>query len=601
MRRIVALTARPSVRWALAASAAVFLFLLPFIGVGRSSLRFIALTAILALVVSGLNLSYGFGGELALGQAAMYGAGGYAAAFVANEFTSELGAGIVAGIVIAAVLGLVTGLPALRLGGWQLAVTAFFIVLIFPDVINLLRPWTGGFDGRTLPVATLFGAQLQVPQMYLIAIAVALVWLVVFRNLVVAPFGIALLSMKHSSVLASSLGLSSYRLKLGAYVLGALPAGAAGALLANLNGFLDPSQFGFHLVVGLLVASVLGGRATVIGAPIGAMIFQFADSQATQLESYATIGFGLLLVVGGVFLTRGGGGVVGLAAAGIAWLRRVDDDLGAPDRAVTRDLLDVTGAPVTVRGVRKRFGGNQALDGVDFDARPGEITALIGPNGSGKTTLLNAISGFVTPDDGRISLGERDLAGANPSATARAGVARTFQTPAIPDLLTVRQVIEAGRLWVHPVGLVSTVLRLPSFRRHRRETDAQVQRLARLIGIEHLLGEQAGQLSVGTRRLVELARSVAGRPPVILLDEVASGLDESELKLLVDVLFWLRDSGMTVVLVEHNFSMVNQVSDRVYVMAEGRVLAEGTPAEIAAHPEVLQKYLGESIDTGDLP
>jgi branched-chain amino acid transport system permease protein len=245
-----------------------------------------------------------------------------------------------------------------------------------------------------------------------------------------------------------------------------------------------------------------------------------------------------------------------------------------------------------VHGVAKAFGGNQALAGVDLVALPGQVTALIGPNGSGKTTLLNMICGFYRTDAGTIRLGDRELQGRAPYVVARAGVARTFQTPNIPSGITVLEAVTAGRYTAQPAGVLAAVLRLPRYRRVRRGDYEEARRMLALVGIEDLEGVEATALPLGQRRLLEVARSLVGRPGVLLLDEVASGLDEDEVQRLAEVIGRVRDAGGTVVLVEHNFQLVLSLADDIYALAHGQLMAHGTPAQIESDPRVMREYLG---------
>jgi branched-chain amino acid transport system permease protein len=254
-------------------------------------------------------------------------------------------------------------------------------------------------------------------------------------------------------------------------------------------------------------------------------------------------------------------------------------------------LEPIPGAALSVESVSKRFGGLQALQDVSLTAEPGTVTAIIGPNGSGKTTLLNIICGFYRLDTGTIRLG----AGALPRAAhrvARAGIARTFQTPLMPTEISVTEATQAGRYTAERASMFSAILRLPRFRRIRAADATLADRVLRIVGIARHARDEAAALPVGTRRLLEVARALVGRPRVLLLDEVASGLDEDEIDRLTVLVRAIRDAGGTVILVEHNFRLVLSLADRIHVLAQGKVIASGTPAEIESHPAVLSEYLG---------
>lgn len=249
------------------------------------------------------------------------------------------------------------------------------------------------------------------------------------------------------------------------------------------------------------------------------------------------------------------------------------------------------GARLDVTGISMAFGGVHALRDVDFSVQPGEVVALIGPNGSGKTTLLNVICGYYRPDGGTVQVGGVPVTGLRPYRIARTGLARTFQTPSIPQT-TVRDAIASSRSTVPRVSMIETMLRLGRYRRARRGDDETVARLLALTCLGPVADEQAPSLPLGTRRVLELARSLAGEPRVLLLDEVASGLDEGEIRGLSAVVQRIRDSGGSVLLVEHNFALVRSLADRVVVLSRGEVVVVDTPDAVAHHPEVLQQYLG---------
>jgi branched-chain amino acid transport system ATP-binding protein len=250
------------------------------------------------------------------------------------------------------------------------------------------------------------------------------------------------------------------------------------------------------------------------------------------------------------------------------------------------------GAALQVRGIARSYGGVHAVDGVDLDALPGDVTALIGPNGAGKTTLFACMSGFERPDRGRVLLGERDITDAGTDARARLGLTRTFQELAVFASMTVADNIRVGAENRRSAGILAGLLGLPD--PARRTVDATVGRVLDLLGLGAVRDAPAGTLSTGTLRMVELGRALAADPVAVLLDEPASGLDDGEIRALRDVLRALADDGRTIVLVEHDVDLVFDVADRVYVMAAGRVVVSGTPAEVAADPAAREIYFSQA-------
>ena len=577
--------------WVVPLVGAVVVVILPQLGLGPDLQRQVMLVAVLALLVSGLNLSLGYAGELALGQVAMYAAGAYISGYMGSHGDTDIVLQLVVSAVFAVIVGLVTGIPGLRLGSWSLAMTSFFLVLLIPDILQIFSGQTGGSLGLTgIAQPTIFGATLSTEGFYVVAVVVTVLWLWAMRNLVASRHGTAFRVLRQSPVLASSLGISVYRMKLTAYAVGALPAGLAGCLFANLDHFLSPTSFSFTLAITILAASILGGSTSVYGAVIGAAILQTIQQQFTTFSTYSPVIYGVFLIVGGVLL---GGGIAGLCRRGVTWLDRRVRGPAVPPAVDVVALPTIPGTPLSVEEVGKSFGGLRALHGVNLTAPPGQVTALIGPNGSGKTTLLNVICGYYRLDEGAIVIGgEQRPQREPPHRVARGGVARTFQTANIPAGITVAEVVRSGRYTTDHSSMLSAVLRLPSAYRVKRRDDQAAAEVMAQVGIAHLANQEAASLPLGTRRMLEVARSLVQAPQVLLLDEAASGLDENEVEQLAVLIRKIRDAGGTVILVEHNFRLVLSLADQIVVLAEGQVIATGTPAEIERHPRVLQEYLG---------
>lgn len=578
----------------------------PLVGLNDYWARTLILIAILSLQVSGLNIVLGYAGELAVGQVFLYATGAYIAGYLGvSHGIASVPVVIGCAIAGAVVVGLFTGIPGLRLGGWSLAMLTFFLVLIIPNLVEVLEHFTGGTNGLAPPVPAFFGVEIDGDGLYMLIIAVTAVWFVVARNLILSRHGNAFLVLKQSPVLASSLGISVFRLKLLVYVAGAIPACLAGVLFAWLDGFIAPETFTFALALSILAASIVGGSTSIYGALAGAAIVQLGQQSFTSFQEWQLIIYGVFLLVAGVLLSDGLTGLVRgrvrfaePARSVVATAARRTDTANTADRADAADTAAdpgrLPGATLVTEGLSKVFGGNRAVREVSISAEPGQVTALIGPNASGKTTLLNLVCGFYAPTAGHIRLGDRELGGLPPFRIARAGVARTFQTPLIPSGMTTKAFVSTGRYVSHRVGVPAAILRLPVFRRGFARDDAEAVRLLGLLGIGDVADQAVDSLPLGTRRLVEVARSLAARPALFLFDEVGSGLDEGDLAGLERAINMIRDAGGTVVLVEHNFPLVLKLADRIHVLSQGGLLVSGTPAEIQADPRVLEEYTGSA-------
>ncbi|GAA1593882.1 branched-chain amino acid ABC transporter ATP-binding protein/permease [Kribbella hippodromi] len=569
----------------------------PYLGMSGYLARTVMLVGILSLLTSGLNIVLGYAGELAVNQVFLYAVGAYVTAYLgtAHGITDVP---LIFGIVILAalVIGLVTGIPGLRLGGWSLAMVAFFMVIILPSVVQVLSKYTGGPLGLSTPLPTLFGRDLGDRGVYVLIVATVIIWFALARNLILSAHGNAFLVLRQSPILAESLGISVFRLKLIVYVISAVPCALGGALFAWLDGFIAPDTFTFAMALSVLAASMFGGATSIYGALVGAFLLQYGQQQLTVFAQLELVIYGVFLLAAALVFRNG---LTGLFRTLVArarhrgWLPTAPA-LRAAEQPPTTGLEPIEGRPLSCRDIGKNFGGNQALTGVSIDAAPGRITALIGPNGSGKTTLLNLMCGFYTPSAGSITLGDTTISGLKPFKVARAGVARTFQTPMVARGMTTREFVASGRYSQQKVSMLATVLRLPSFRRGVRADDSEALALLELMGIAQTAGTEVSELPLGTRRLAEVARALAARPQLFLFDEVASGLDPADLDSLERAIRAIRDAGGTVVLVEHNFPLVLKVSDTIHVLSRGELIATGTPEEIQRDARVLEEYTGSS-------
>jgi branched-chain amino acid transport system permease protein len=387
--------------------------------------------------------------------------------------------------------------------------------------------------------------------------------------------------------------------KTGIFALSAAYAGVAGALATHLSGYISPSVFGLLVSFQLLASVVVGGLGLLGGAILGAAVVAWLPFAASRTQGLASVveGAGIIAIV--LLLPRG---LISLASrverlASRASGRPSSAAQVTPDAALPR--LDSRPSTLDSRPLLEgshlsvAFGGVRALQDVSFTVLAGSIHGLIGPNGAGKTTALNCISRFIDPSQGAILFDGRDLLAVGPSSVARLGISRTFQSPALCHGLSALDNVLLGFYRRLEAPALAYALSLPGARRTEAEARRQGLELLALLDCQHVAQSRVQDLPYGLQRRVELARALACGGHLLILDEPAAGLDSGERAALSDLIRRLRASGLTILLVEHDMSMVMTLCDRVSVLDFGRLIAEGSPEEAQANPAVVAAYLGE--------
>jgi branched-chain amino acid transport system ATP-binding protein/branched-chain amino acid transport system permease protein len=536
-----------------------------------------------ALAATGVSLVSGITGQISLGHAALMGAGGFTSAGLAVHAGWPVPAAWLAGVILAAALGLVVGIPSLRLKGQYLALATLGAGVIVFQVARQASGLTGGDVGLGDVPAALSPAATA----YL-ACGVLAAALFVTGNITASPAGRRFRAVRDSETGAAASGVWVAGSKVLAFVASAVMAGVAGALFAHSEGFVATGEFSPAQSFTLMLAAVLGGLRSPYGGALGVLAIlgpsELAPRAFSWLEQYQVIAWGpvALLVV-----FRWPDGVAG----GLGRLARRFRAAATPE---SFEIAPASGpaAPaargatvIRAEGISKRFGGLVALGDVALDVRARTIHAIVGPNGSGKTTLLDCITGVMRPNAGTIAILGRDATGSSPHRVARLGVGRTFQSVALfPTMTALENVLVALDEASRPADALGI----------GRDSEARAAGLLAEVGLSGKGRTPAGALSYGERKRLELARALAARPAVLLLDEPAAGRSESEILELGRFLMRCRAAGTTVVLVEHHMNFVLAIADVVTVLDEGRVVAEGPPSAVRSDPAVAAAYLGES-------
>jgi sulfate-transporting ATPase len=544
-------------------------------------------TAVTAIIGLSLVVCTGLTGQISLAQYAIAGIGALAAARASDAWGWPFLACAVMGIGAAAVSGALIALPASRTRGPALAVVTLGLGLAVQQGILADIDITGGFNGAT-PVerAELLGLDLNAiehPQRYAaLCLATLAVLALAVSNLGRSAVGRRLIAVRDHERAAAASRVRVGPVKVYAFAVSSAVAGVGGVLLAFRYDTVAYSQFSFGASLQVVMFVLIGGIGFVLGPIVGALavpsgIIDWAAGGVGELERWLLLASGLLLVV---TLVKAPDGLVALVIRPRRRSASVGERASVPDAWASRPLL--------VESLRVRFGAVRAVDGVSFEVRPGHVTGLIGANGAGKTTIIDAVSGFVQTESGRVQLGADEVRQRSADARARLGIARCFQSIDLFRDLTVRENLlvaserPRGMHWLSCLAAPGS-LDLP----------ADVRWVVEHLELADLLERSPEELSHGHRRLVGVARSLAGRPAVLLLDEPAAGLNRAETERLGDVIRGLAEHGLGILLVEHDVDLVLRVSDHVVVVDQGRAIYAGPPEGVRDDEHVRRAYLGE--------
>jgi ABC-type branched-subunit amino acid transport system ATPase component/ABC-type branched-subunit amino acid transport system permease subunit len=588
------------------------ILLLPLVsssGLARSIMTSAGLYAILTL---GVALILGQAGQFSFGHATFYGIGAYTTGLLALKANVPTFVAWVAGAAAAGAVALIVGRPVLKLKYFYLGLATIGLGQIFLVLVNQSRGLTGGQGGLGgIPSLSIFGWSFDSlrSQYYLIWVVALLILFFLQRALRGRP-GRALRSLAVSELGASSLGVRTHNWKLLAFVMSAIICGIGGGLLVLTIGAISPNSFTFSVALFPMIMMLVGGAGSLWACVVGAVLMTWLSNAFSGALEYSGLIYSIVLILLLLFLPAGlfgllhgkrvtqlrmrllpssvptrelaPGGQGSAEALDVPWERPA---VAATESAERLELLKVDGISVN-------FGGLVAVDQVSLSVREGEIAAVIGPNGAGKTTLFNVITCVQKPGAGSVVLDGVEVTKLSVANAARLGMARTFQNLRIFANMTVLENVMVGRHRHERAGFFGAGLGLPGPKREEMASREAAMEAICLVGLEKQANLPAASLPYGAQRLVEIARALTTKPRLLLLDEPCAGMHAAERAHLIDRIGRLRKSGIAVLLVEHNMELVMGISDRVWVLDHGKLIASGRPEEVQRDAAVLEAYLG---------
>lgn len=536
------------------------------------------------------NIVGGYAGQLSLGHAVFYGVGSYTATLLVINFGITPWLGMFVGAGISALVAVMIAYPTFRLRGPFFALATIAVL----EVVKLLTvhqsDWTGGAAGLSVP--------LNIGLEWMIFRQKWAYLLVAFGMLVVAIWvtwwirhsrlGFYLVAVREREFAAPAVGINTINVKLSAAVISAMLTSIVGSFHAMYLTFIEPSAaFSLELSIQIAMFALIGGLGSVVGPLAGTiLVVPLAELARGWLGSFGSgmhgFIYGVVLVLVVLTMPRGIVGQFG------GWALKFIDRLPGPrakvvpPAAMPENSTAHKGEPILkAEHLNKHFGGLHATNDVSLTLHEGEILGVIGPNGAGKTTVFNQLSGFIIPDNGTVSVRLEDGSWVQPRTPqdfAKAGVGRTFQIAQPFSGLSVLENIMLGA-FMHTTD--------------KREAEAIARQVAELTELTASLDSEARSLTIGGLKRLEVARALATRPRILLLDEVMAGLNPTDVERAINMVRRIRDSGVSVLFIEHLMQATMALSDRVVVINVGQVLTGGAPEEVVNDTRVIEAYLGK--------
>lgn len=571
--------------------ALLLLLVIPLVINSAFTYHLFVLICIYGALATAWNIVGGYAGQLSLGHSVFYGVGSYTATLLVINYGITPWLGMFAGAGISALVAVMIAYPTFRLRGPFFALATIAVLEVIKLLMVYWDSWTGGAAGLTVPLN--IGLKWMIfrdKSMYLLlAFGLLVITLWAAWKIRHSRLGFYLVAVREREFAAPAVGINTVNVKLKAAVISAVFTSFVGSFHAMYLTFIEPSAaFSLELSIQIAMFALIGGLGSVAGPLAGTvLVVPIAELARGWLGSFGSgmhgFIYGLILVVVVLTMPRG---IVGQFGARVgAFLDRLPghkDEPSPADPAWEGQASSASTEPVLkAERLNKHFGGLHATNDVSITLHKGEILGVIGPNGAGKTTVFNQLSGFIQPDSGSVSVLDAQGNWVQPTSSeafAHAGVGRTFQIAQPFSGLSVLENIMLGA-FMHTAD--------------RKKAESIARRVAEMTELTVSLDAEARSLTIGGLKRLEVARALATKPRILLLDEVMAGLNPSDVERAIRMVRRIRDSGVSVLFIEHLMQATMALSDRVIVINSGQTLVSGTPQDVVNDPRVIEAYLGK--------
>ncbi len=559
----------------------------------------LSVVAINVILTVSLNLINGVTGQLSIGHAGFMAVGAYTTGILSSSFGTSIYINLILSGIAAGLAGLLIGLPTLRLRGDYLAIATLGFGEIIRVILQNLRI-TGGAGG--------LGGIEWIDNFYLTQTVTILAVIIIWRIATSAP-GRAMIAIREDEIAAETVGINTTKYKVMAFVIGSCFAGIAGSLFAHRMTYIAPNGFTFMKSIEVLVMLVLGGLGSITGAIFSAIFLTLLPEFLRFIDEWRMVIYPALLVIVMLFRSQGLFGTMDLDFGQARDVLRKfiptkyrtttqtqdqntvtfrDDHVVKPEEA-TNPLLEVHNLSIA-------FGGLKAVSNFNLTLERGSLHGLIGPNGAGKTTMFNMLTGVFPPNEGEIIFNGRRIDGKSAHEVASAGIARTFQNIRLFKDLTVLDNVKVAYHMQAGYGLGTAIVQPPKYGKCEEQVTRDAMHLLDVFNLSESCMTIARNLPYGAQRRLEIARALAVSPSLLLLDEPAAGMNPQETKELVELIHWIRDEfNLTVLLIEHDMSLVMTLCQTISVLDYGIKIFEGSPQQVRNEPRVIEAYLGEEV------